>query len=63
MSKNTWCAVAHGAENLEKVLFRSWWSRHLSSLRLDEDTFFCAQKAEGYHETVPKMGDEVIAIA
>ena len=48
--------VAHGAEkNLEKMLFHSWWGRHLSSLGLDEDISFCAQK--DITRVVPKLDD------
>ena len=54
--------VAHGADkNLEKMLFQSWWGRHLSSLGLDEDITFCAQK--DIMSIVPKLDDGVIRIA
>ena len=54
--------VAHGAEkNLEKMLFHSWWGKHLSALGLDEDISFCAQK--DITRIVPKLSDGVIRIA
>ena len=54
--------VAHGAEkNLEKMLFHSWWGKHLSALGLDEDISFCAQK--DITRIVPKLDDGVIRIA
>ena len=54
--------VAHGAEkNLEKMLFHSWWGRRLSSLGLDEDISFCAQK--DITNIVPKLDGGVIQIA
>ena len=54
--------VANGAEkNLEKMLFQSWWGRHLSSLGLDEDISFCAQK--DIMSIVPRLDDGVIRIA
>ena len=54
--------VANGAEkNLEKMLFHSWWGRHLSSLGLDEDISFCAQK--DITRVVPKLDAGAIRIA
>ncbi len=54
--------VAHGTEkNLEKMLFHSWWGRHLSSLGLDEDISFCAQK--DITSIVPKLDGGIIKIA
>ncbi len=53
--------VAHGAEkNLEKMLFHSWWGKHLSSLGLDEDISFCAQK--DIMDIVPKLDGGIIRI-
>lgn len=54
--------VANGAEkNLEKMLFHSWWGRHLSSLGLDEDISFCAQK--DITRVVPKLDAGIIKIS
>lgn len=54
--------VANGAEkNLEKMLFQSWWGRHLSSLGLDEDISFCAQK--DIMRVVPKLDAGIIKIS
>lgn len=54
--------VVHGAEkNLEKMLFHSWWGRHLSSLGLDEDISFCAQK--DITRVVPKLDGGIIKIS
>ena len=54
--------VASGAEkNLEKMLFHSWWGRHLSSLGLDEDISFCAQK--DITRVVPKLDAGIIKIS
>ncbi len=54
--------VANGAEkNLEKMLFQSWWGRHLSSLGLDEDISFCAQK--DITRVVPKLDAGIIKIS
>lgn len=51
--------IAHGAEeNLGKMLFHSWWGRHLSSLGLDEDISFCARK--DITNTVPRLEDGII---
>ena len=48
-------------KNLEKMLFQSWWGKHLSLLGLDEDITFCAQK--DIMSIVPKLDDGVIKIA
>ncbi len=54
--------VVHGAEkNLEKMLFHSWWGRHLSSLGLDDDISFCAQK--DITRVVPKLDGGIIKIS
>ena len=54
--------IATGSEqNLEKMLFHSWWGRHLSTLGLDEDISFCAQR--DISSIVPKLNDGVIRIA
>lgn len=54
--------VARGSEkNLEKMLFHSWWGRHLSALGLDEDISFCARK--DIMRIVPKVDDGVIRIS
>ena len=54
--------VAHGAEkNLEKMLFHSWWGKHLSSLGLEDDISFCAQK--DITSIVPKLDGEIIQVS
>ena len=45
-------------QNLRKMLFHSWWGKHLSALGLEDDISFCAQK--DITSVVPKMENDAI---